>query len=150
MERKGEILLNRWIIGVLIILLVGGTIYMFTNKNDYKEAPYAAGMNFDLEEVEPFLKHLSSSVLDSGFSQDEINTIYSEMDTMKHNEVKEFGTFDVIYKGKPTKIRIEGEVHIQDGPKGVVLKEVVLYMYSIQELVDIIDEEMLKTEEEVE
>ncbi|WP_051633871.1 hypothetical protein [Bacillus sp. UNC41MFS5] len=123
---------------------------MFTNKNDYKEAPHAAGMNFDLEKVEPFLKHLSSSVLESGFSQDEINTIHSEIDKMKHNEVKEFGTFDVIYKGKPTKIRIEGEVHIQDGPKGTVIKEVVLYMYSIQELVDIIDEEMLKTEEEEE
>ncbi|WP_078410759.1 hypothetical protein [Priestia abyssalis] len=121
---------------------------MFNKKNAYNEAPYAAGMNFDLEEVEPFLKHLSSSVLDSGFSQDEINTIHSEIDTMKHNEVKGFGTFDVIYKGKPTKIRIEGEVHIQEGPKGVLLKEVVLYMYSIQELVDIIDEEMLKTEEQ--
>jgi hypothetical protein len=123
---------------------------MFNKKNAFNEAPYAAGMNFDLEEVEPFLKHLSSSVLDSGFSQDEINTINSEIDTMKHNEVKGFGTFDVIYKGKPTKIRIEGEVHIQEGPKGDLLKEIVLYMYSIQELVDIIDEEMLKTEEEVE
>ncbi|WP_243459273.1 hypothetical protein [Metabacillus bambusae] len=124
---------------------------MFNKKNNnYNEALYAAGMNFDFEEVEPFLKHLSSSILDSGFSQDEINTIQSEFDIMKHNEVKEIGTFDVIYKGKPTKIRIEGEVHIQEGPKGVLLKEVVLYMYSFQELVDIIDEEMLKTEEEVE
>ncbi|MDR7080683.1 hypothetical protein J2Y03_005774 [Neobacillus niacini] len=136
----------KWIIGVLIILLVGGSIYMITNKNDYKEAPYAAGMNFDLEEVEPFLKHLSSSVLDSGFSQDYIDTIQSEINTMKEdNEVKEIGTFDVIYKGKPTKIRIEAEIHIED-----VSKEVVLYMYSLQELVDIIDEEMLKTEEEEE
>lgn len=119
---------------------------MFTNKNDHKEAPYAAGMNFDIEEVQPFLKHLSSSVLDSGFSQDEINTITSEIDTMKEdNEGKEIGIFDVIYKGKPTKIRIEAEIHIED-----VSKEVVLYMYSIQELVDIIDEEMLKTEEEAE
>jgi hypothetical protein len=146
MERKGEILLYKWIIGILIILLVGGSIYMFTNKNDYKEAPYAAGMNYDLEEVEPFLKHLSSSVLDSGFSQADIDTIQSEINTMKEdNEVKEIGTFDVIYKGKPTKIRIEAEIHIED-----VSKEVVLYMYSIQELVDIIDEEMLKTEEEEE
>ena len=120
---------------------------MFNKKNNSnnEEAPYAAGMNFDIEEVEPFLQHLSSSVLDSGFSQGEINTIQSEIDTMKEdNEVKEIGTFDVIYKGKPTKIRIEAEIHIED-----VEKEVVLYMYSIQELVDIIDEEMLKTEEEV-
>ncbi|MEY2196359.1 hypothetical protein AB7942_27060 [Neobacillus sp. BF23-41] len=138
--------MNRWIIGVLIILLVGGSIYMFTNKNDYKEAPYAAGMNFDLEKVEPFLKHLSSTVLDKGFSQDDINSISSEIDKMKHNEVREIGTFDVIYKGKPTKIRIEAEFHSdEDSPP-----EVVLYMYSHQELVDNIDEEMMKTEEETE
>lgn len=101
-------------------------------------------MNFGLEEVEPFLKHLSSSILDSGFNQDEINTIQSEINTMKEdNEVKEIGTFDVIYKGQPTKIRIQAEIHIED-----VDKEVVLYMFSIQELVDIIDEEMLKIEDE--
>jgi hypothetical protein len=114
------------------------------NTNDYQEAPYAAGMNFGLEEVEPFLKHLSSSILDSGFSQDEINTIQSEINTMKEdNEVKEIGTFEVSYKGQPTKIRIQTEIHIED-----VDKEVVLYMFSIQELVDIIDEEMLKIEDE--
>lgn len=118
---------------------------MFANKNDYKEAQYAAGMNFDLEKVEPFLKHLSSSVLDSGFSQAEIDTIQSEISTMKEdNEVKEIGTFDVTYKGKPTKIRIKAEIHIED-----VSKEVVLYMYSHQELVDIIDEEMMKHAEEI-
>lgn len=138
----------KFLIISLIILLVRGTIYMVNKKNntnDYEEAPFAAGMNFDPEDVEPFLKHLSSTVLDSGFSQDEINSITSEIDTMKHNEVKEIGTFDVIYKGKATKIRIEAEVHIED-----VDKEVVLYMFSIQELVDIIDEELLKTEDEVE
>jgi hypothetical protein len=119
---------------------------MFNKKNHYKEAPYAAGMNFDIENVEPFLNNLSSSVLDSGFRQEDINTIKSEIDTMKQdNEVKEIGTFNVMYKGEPTKIRITAEIHIED-----VEKEVILYMYSIQELVDIIDEEMLKTEEDVE
>lgn len=115
---------------------------MFTRKHDDKEARYAAGMNFDLEKVAPFLKHLSFAVLDSGFNQTEINSIMSKINTMKHNEVKEIGTFDVMYKGKPAKIRIEAEVHIEDD-----LKEVVLYMFSIQELVDLIDQEMLKTEE---
>jgi hypothetical protein len=141
--------INRLIIGFLIVLLAGGTFYMVNKKNktnDYEEAPFAAGMNFDLEQVEPFLKHLSSTVLDTGFSQDEINSIASEIDTMKHNEVKEIGTFDVIYKGKPTKIRIEVELHSgEDGPS-----EVVLYMYSHHELVEIIEKEMLKTEEELE
>lgn len=77
-------------------------------------------MNFDLEEIEPFLKHLSSSVLDSGLSQEEIKRIQTEIDTMKEdNEVKEIGIFNVIYKGKPTKIRIEAEIHIEDVEKEV-------------------------------
>lgn len=146
---KGKVVkfIGRLIIGFLLILLVGGTIYMINRKNntnEYEEAPFAAGMNFDLEEIAPFLKHLSFSVLDSGFSKDEINTIQSEIDTMKEdNEVKELGTFDVIYKGKPTKIRIVAEIHIED-----IDKEVILYIHSIQELVDVIDEEMLKIEDE--
>ncbi|MBM7608940.1 hypothetical protein JOD29_002206 [Lysinibacillus composti] len=114
------------------------------DPNDYEEAPFAAGINFDLEEVEPFLKRLSTSILESGFSQDEISTIQSEINSMKEdNEVKKIGIFHVIYKGQPTKIRIQAEIHIEDSDK-----EVVLYMFSIQELVDIIDEEMLKIEEE--
>ncbi|WNS80377.1 hypothetical protein RRU94_23160 [Domibacillus sp. DTU_2020_1001157_1_SI_ALB_TIR_016] len=118
--------------------------YQKDNTNDYEEAPFAAGMNFGLEEIEPFLKGLSSSILDSGFSQDEINTIQAEINAIKEdNEEKEIGTFNVIYKGQQTKIRIQAEIHIED-----VEKEVVLYMFSIQELVDLIDEEMLKTEDE--
>ena len=42
------------------------------------------------------------------------------------NEVKEIGTLDVIYEGKPTKIRIQVEIHIED-----VYKEIVLYMFII-------------------
>jgi hypothetical protein len=110
---------------------------------DEKEAQYAAGINFDLEEVEPFLKHLSTNVLDVGFSEGDINTIKAEVNTMKEdNEVKEIGIFDVTFKGKPSKIRVEAEVHIEDTDK-----EVVLYMYSNQELVSIIDEEMMNLDE---
>jgi len=119
---------------------------LFKKNNVIKEARYAAGMNFDLENVEPFFKNLSSSVLDSGFSQDEINAINSEINKMKkNNEVKSIGTFEVMYKGQPTKIRIEAEIHMEDEDK-----EVVLYMYSIEDLVALIDEEMMKFEEEME
>ncbi|MGG0414376.1 hypothetical protein [Peribacillus simplex] len=120
---------------------------MFNKKENINndEAPLAAGMNFDLEEVQPFLNRLSSSVLNSGFTVDEINTIQSEIEKMKEdNEVKEIGTFNVIYKGHQAKIRIEAEIHIEDD-----LKEVVLYMYSNQELVEIIDEEMMKHVDEI-
>ena len=117
----------------------------FWNKvTKYKEARYAAGMNFDLEEIEPFLNHLSNSILDSGLTQEEINMILSEIDKMNEdNEIKEFGTFDVIYKGKPSKIRVQAEIHIEDGDK-----ELVLYMYSSKKLVDVIEKEMLKVEEQ--
>lgn len=120
---------------------------MFNKKENINndEAPLAAGMNFDLEEVQPFLNRLSSSVLNSGFTVDDIHTIQSEIEKMKEdNEVKEIGTFNVIYKGHQAKIRIEAEIHIEDD-----LKEVVLYMYSNQELVEIIDEEMMKHVDEI-
>jgi hypothetical protein len=55
------------------------------------------------------------------------------------NEVKEIGSFNVIYKREEAKIRIEAEIHIEDD-----LKEVVLFLYSNQVLVETIDEEMMK------
>lgn len=110
----------------------------------YKEARYAAGMNFNLEEIEPFLIHLSNSILDSSFTQEEINMILSEIAKLNEdNELKEFGTFDVMYKGKPSKIRVQAEIHIEDEDK-----ELVLYMYSTKKLVDVIEKEMLKVEEQ--
>ncbi|MFS0883146.1 hypothetical protein [Metabacillus niabensis] len=119
-------------------------INFWNNATKYKEARYAAGMNFDLEEIEPFLNHLSNSILDSGLTQEEINMILSEIAEMNEdNELKEFGTFDVIYKGKPSKIRVQAEIHIEDEDK-----ELVLYMYSTKKLVDVIEKEMLKVEEQ--
>ncbi|MBV7505000.1 hypothetical protein KW850_06975 [Bacillus sp. sid0103] len=131
----------KYIIACLIIIVLVGTIYMFNKNNNVNnnEAPLAAGMNFDLENVQPFLKELSS-ILDSGFTDDEINAIQSEIEKLKqYNGVKEIGSFNVIYKGEQAKIRIEAEIHIEDD-----LKEVVLFMYSNQVLVETIEEEMMK------
>lgn len=119
-------------------------INFWNNSTKHKEARYAAGMNFNLEEVKPFLIHLSSSILDSGLTQEEINMILSEIAKMnENNEIKEFGTFDVMYKGKPSKIRVQAEIHIEDEDK-----ELVLYMYSTKKLVYVIEKEMLKVEEQ--
>ncbi|TSI05179.1 hypothetical protein [Lysinibacillus sp. BW-2-10] len=115
-------------------------------KKAYKEARYAAGMNFDLEDVESFLTHLNQTVLDSGFRQEGIELIMNEIHRLKiDHEQKEVGTFDVQFKGKPTKIRIVAEIHIEDEEK-----EVVLNMYSIQKLVNLIDKEMMKIGEKLE
>ncbi|MEK4671554.1 hypothetical protein [Niallia sp. FSL R7-0271] len=130
-----------------IVLLIGGGFYMFkknTTSNSYEESPLAAGMNFDFEQVEPLLNRINSSVLDSGFSQSDINYIQSEIELMIHNEVKEIGTFNVVYNEKKTKIRIEAEVHSDENPP-----DVVLYMYSTQELVDLLDEAMMEHAEDL-
>ena len=66
------------------------------------EAQLAAGMNFDIDEIQPFLNRLSSSVLDSGFTYDEINSIQSEIEKMKeNNEVKEISIFNVNFNEHP-------------------------------------------------
>ncbi|WP_224741007.1 hypothetical protein [Bacillus sp. 28A-2] len=79
-------------------------------------------------------------------SHQEIKQIHSEVKKIqKDNETKEIGTFKVIYRGEPAKIRVEVEVHVED-----INKEVVIYLYSTQELVYILEKELLKTEEAVE
>lgn len=112
---------------------------------DDDETPEAAGMNFDFENVQPFLNKLSSSIFDVGFTSDDIKTIQAEIEKMNEdNEEKEIGTFNVTYNGEETDIRIEAEIHIEDDGG-----EVVLYMYSTPELVEAIDEEMMKFAQEL-
>lgn len=112
--------------------------------DEYKEALYAAGINFDLEEITPFLTHISNSILDSGLNSEEIRNIQLEIESMtEDNQNKKLGTLDVVYQGKQATIRIEAEIHIEDEDK-----EVILYMYSSEELVHALDKEMLKFTEQ--
>lgn len=93
----------------------------------------------DVDQLEPFLKRVSTSVLDSGLSDQEIKQIFYKVQKMnKNNETKKMGIFEVVYHEKPVKIKIEIEVHVEDGNK-----EVVIYMFSTQELVDVLDKELL-------
>lgn len=102
-------------------------------------------MNFDLEEVEPLLKRLNS-VLDSGFKESDIQVIQSQINQMStDHEVKEIGTYKVVYKDKDAQIRIEAEIHIEDDSR-----EVVLNMFSHPKLVQAIDEKMIEHSDEVE
>ncbi|MBT2690566.1 hypothetical protein J7I93_20630 [Bacillus sp. ISL-47] len=110
-----------------------------------KNAPQAAGMNFDLEEVEPLLKRLNS-ILDTGFKESDRKEIQSQINQMStDHEVKEIGTYKVVYKGKQAQIRIEAEIHIEGDSR-----EVVLNMYSQPKLVQAIDEKMLEHSDELE
>lgn len=99
----------------------------------------------DIDQLEPFLKRVSTSILDSGLSVQEIKQILSKVQKMnQNNETKKMGTFEVVYHEKPAKIKMVIEVHVEDGNK-----EVVIYMFSTQELVDVLDKELLKIEEAI-
>ncbi|MDG3045391.1 hypothetical protein OE903_21835 [Bacillus sp. B6(2022)] len=79
-------------------------------------------------------------------SDQEIKQILTNVQKMnKNNETKRMGTFKVMYLGEPANMKIEIEVHMEDGNK-----EVVIYLFSTEELVDVLDKELLKIEEAME
>lgn len=130
------------ILGLVLLLVIAGGVYvLFVKRRDtvHQGEKLAAGMNFDLENVGPFLKELSQ-VFDQGFTGEQIDFIQSKIDGMKEDhELNEIGTFPVTYKGETAEIRIVAEIHIEDD-----LKEVVLTMYSRPDVVTIIDQEMMR------
>ncbi|MGM0919052.1 MAG: hypothetical protein ACQEWC_15900 [Bacillota bacterium] len=102
-------------------------------------------MNINVDQLGPFLKRVSTSILDSGLSDQEIKQILSKVQKMnKNNETKKMGTYEVMYHEKLANIKIVIEFHVEDGNK-----EVVIYMFSTQELVDVLDKELLKIEEAI-
>ena len=126
---------------VLLMVIAGGVYVLFVKRRDTvnQGEQLAAGMNFDLENVGPFLEELSQ-VFDQGFTSEQIDFIQSEIEGMKvDHELNEIGTFPVTSKGETANIRIEAEIHIEDD-----LKEIVLTMYSRPDVVRIIDQEMMR------
>ncbi|PRO41616.1 hypothetical protein [Bacillus sp. LLTC93] len=135
---------KRLMISFSLLLIIGGSVELFAKEFNKRDAEFAAGLNIDFDNLETFLKHVSTSIVDSGLSDQQIKHIHTEVKKMKKdNETKEIGTFEVMYRREPVKIRVEAEVHVED-----VNKEVVIYLSSTQELVYILDKELLKTEEE--
>ncbi|MCY7583501.1 hypothetical protein MH138_09820 [Bacillus safensis] len=138
-------MLKRLMISLSLLLMIGGSVELFAKDFNKRNAEFAAGLNIDSEQLEPFLNHISSSILDSGLNHQDIKQIQTEIKRMKkNNETRKIGTFEVIYRGEPAKIRVEVEVHVED-----VNKEVLIYLYSTHELIYILDKELLKTEEEI-
>ncbi|KUF24339.1 hypothetical protein [Bacillus sp. G1(2015b)] len=138
-------MLKRLMISLSLLLMIGGSVELFAKDFNKRNAEFAAGLNIDSEQLEPFLNHISSSILDSGLNHQDIKQIQTEIKRMKkNNETRKIGTFEVIYRGEPAKIRVEVEVHVGD-----VNKEVLIYLYSTHELIYILDKELLKTEEEI-
>ncbi|MEH7652910.1 hypothetical protein [Bacillus safensis] len=138
-------MLKRLIISLSLLLMIGGSVELFAKDYNKRYAKFAAGLNIDDDQLEPFLKRVSTSILDSGLSDEEIKQILSKVRKMnQNNETKKIGAFEVIYLGKPANIKIEVKVHVEDS-----YKEVEIYLFSTQELVDVLDKELLKTEEEM-
>jgi hypothetical protein len=144
---RGDVKMLVFILGLLVVVMVIVTYVVVKRKGDLQveqNGPEAAGMNFDLEDVRPLLERLSL-VFDSGFSESEIGLIQSKIDVMDtDHEEKEIGTFDITYKGKPEKVRVVAEVHIEGDSK-----ECVLYMFSQPKIVQVIDDEMIRFTEEM-
>ncbi|WP_407708661.1 hypothetical protein ACIU4M_05670 [Bacillus altitudinis] len=138
-------MIKRFMISLSLLLIIGGSVEVFAKDYNKHYAQFAAGLNMDVDQLEPFLKRVSTSVLDSALSEQEIKQILTNVQKMnKNNETKRMGIFEVVYHEKPAKIKIEIEVHVEDGNK-----EVVIYMFSTQELVDVLDKELLKIEEAI-
>lgn len=120
--------------------MISGSVELFAKDYNKHYAQFAAGLNIDVDQLGPFLKHVPTSILDSGLSDEEIKQILSKVQKMnKNNETKKMGTFEVRYHEKLTNIKIVIEVHVEDGNK----------VFSTQELVDVLDKELLKIEEAI-
>ncbi|CAI7725129.1 hypothetical protein [Bacillus altitudinis] len=138
-------MIKRFMISLSLLLMIGGSVEVFAKDYNKHYAQFAAGLNMDVDQLEPFLTHVSTAILDAGLSDREIKQILTNVQKMnKNNETKRMGTFEVVYHEKTAKIKIEIEVHVEDGNK-----EVVIYMFSTQELVDVLDKELLKIEETI-
>ncbi|ATP95175.1 hypothetical protein [Bacillus altitudinis] len=138
-------MIKRFMISLSLLLIIGGSVEVFAKDYNKHYAQFAAGLNMDVDQLEPFLTHVSTAILDAGLSDREIKQILTNVQKMnKNNETKRMGTFEVVYHEKTAKIKIEIEVHVEDGNK-----EVVIYMFSTQELVDVLDKELLKIEETI-
>ncbi|MGD6977876.1 hypothetical protein [Bacillus altitudinis] len=138
-------MIKRFMISLSLLLMIGGSVEVFAKDYNKHYAQFAAGLNMDVDQLEPFLKRVSTSVLDSGLSDQEIKQILTNVQKMnKNNETKRMGTFKVMYLGEQAKMKIEVEVHVEDGNK-----EVAIYLFSTEELVDALDKELLKIEEAI-
>lgn len=72
-------MLRRLMISVCLLLIIGGSVELFAKDFNKRDAEFAAGLNIDSEQLEPFLNHISSSILDSGLNHQDIKQILTEV-----------------------------------------------------------------------
>lgn len=84
---------KRLMISLNLLLMIGGSVEPFAKDFNKRYAQLAAGLNMDVDQLEPFLKRVSTSVLDSGLSDQEIKQILYKVQKMnKNNETKKWAS----------------------------------------------------------
>lgn len=131
---------NLKLVLITLFLLIGGCSNMSEQKNQ-SDILEEASMNFDLSDVEPFLKRISPLV-DSGFAKSEIDQVRKVLEKMEDDDDLEMGRFDIVYQNKETPFIINA---FMDSPETIDL-----YIDTEPELANQIQEEMIKFAEEVE
>lgn len=82
-------MLKRLLISLSLLLMISGSVELFAKDYNKHYAQFAAGLNIDVDQLGPFLKHVPTSILDSGLSDEEIKQILSKVQKMnKNNETK--------------------------------------------------------------
>ncbi|MEH7743538.1 hypothetical protein V7659_00535 [Neobacillus drentensis] len=100
-----------------------------------------ASMNFDMNNVKPFLQRISPLV-ESGFSAEEINQVQEKLEKMEPDDEYEVGRFEIVYRDKNTPLVIKA---FMDGPEAPDV-----YIYTEPGLATQIQEEMIKFADELE
>jgi len=98
-----------------------------------------ASMNFDLENVKPFLSRLSK-IVDSGINDQKVNEMLLFTSSVPVEDQKDM-EFTVVYKGKKTPIRYSVFMDDIDAPD--------LYFFTSPELATAIESEMSKYSNEL-
>ncbi|MGG3471365.1 hypothetical protein ABES02_28325 [Neobacillus pocheonensis] len=126
------------IIGLFIFL--GGCSDTVAPKIQDKN-PEEASMNFDMNNVKPFLQHISP-LIDSGFSKKEITQVQEKIEKMKPDDEYEVGKFDIVYQDKKTQLIINAFMDSPDAPD--------IYIFTTPDLANKIQDEMIKFADELE
>lgn len=100
-----------------------------------------ASMNFDLNNVKPFLQRISP-LIESGFTENEINQVQKEIEKMEHDDEFEVGRFNIVYQNKKTVLIINAFMDSPEAPD--------IYIYTEPDLAIQIQEEMINFAEEME
>jgi hypothetical protein len=122
----------------LILLLTCNSALSQSRKRGKPKMQEASG-NFDLENVQPFLKRLKP-LIEFGFSDEEINQIQKSLESMEVDDEKDF-EFQIKFKGQSSVLKIHVFMDDIESPD--------VAFFAVPELEDKIDEEMQRFFEEL-